>query len=312
MNVGLRQLRAFLAVAKYGSFSRAAEEVAVSQSAVSFAVQQLENELGLRLFDRTTRQVRMTAVGETLAASGARLLVELDTLLKELKDTGQRRRGRVVMACVPSVARGLMPRCVEHCTGKWPEISFAIEDIAARDVIAKVERGDVEFGLSGGEIDASELYVEELTRDPFVLACRQDDELARSKAVAWGKLCGRRLVMLNNTSGSRPQILDTLTKARVQAQISLELAQPSSVLAMVEANLGVAVVPQLVAPIESHPVLTTRRLVKPSVSRTIFLLKRRDRSLSPAASAVWSALIELFRAPERRTKIKAGDSRIRS
>jgi len=302
MNVGLRQLRAFLAVAKYGSFSRAAEEVAVSQSAVSFAVQQLESELGLRLLDRTTRQVRMTAVGETLAASGARLLGELDALLKELKDTGQQRRGRVVLACVPSVARGLMPGCVEYCTKKWPDISFAIEDIAARDVIARVERGDVEFGISGGDIDASELHIEDLVRDQFVLACRRDDELARSETVAWGKLSGRRLVMLNNTSGSRPQILDTLAKAEVQAQISLELAQPSSVLAMVEAKLGVAVVPQLVAPIKSHPALTTRKLVKPSVSRTIFLLKRRDRSLSPAASAVWGALIELFRTPERRVK----------
>jgi DNA-binding transcriptional LysR family regulator len=89
MNVGLRQLRAFLAVAKCGSFGRAAEEVAVSQSAVSFAVQQLENELGLRLLDRTTRQVRVTAVGETLAASATRLLAELDTVLRELKDTGR-------------------------------------------------------------------------------------------------------------------------------------------------------------------------------------------------------------------------------
>lgn len=300
MNVGLRQLRAFLAVAKHGSFSRAAEEVAVSQSAVSFAVQQLERELGLLLLDRTTRRVGMTAVGATLAASGSRLLAELDAVLKELKDVGQRRRGKVVMACVPSVARGFMPRCVEYCANRWPEISFAIEDIAAKEVVARVERGDVEFGLSGGEIDAAELHVEDLAQDPFVLACRRDDELAKSKTVAWGQLSGKSLVMLSHTSGSRLQILQTLTKAGVQAKISLELAQPSSVLAMVEARLGVAVVPLLVAPTEDHRTLTTRKLVKPSVSRTIFLLRRRDRSLSPAASAVWSALIELFGAPECR------------
>lgn len=298
MNVGLRQLRAFLAVAKCGSFGRAAEEVGVSQSAISFAVQQLENELGLRLLDRTTRQVRMTAAGESLAASATRLLAELDTVLRELKDTGQRRRGRIVMACVPSVARGLMPGCVEYCARKWPDISFAIEDIAAKDVVAKVKRGDVEFGVAGGYIDVSELHVEALTKDPFVLACRRDDVLARSKVVPWRKLSGRRLVMLDNTSGSRPQIMDTLTEAGVKAQIVLELAQPSSVLAMVEAKLGIAVVPTLVAPIESHPALTVRRLVRPSVSRSIFLLKRRDRSLSPAASAVWSALAELFRSRE--------------
>ncbi len=304
MNIGLRQLRAFLAVAKHGSFRRAAEEVAVSQSAVSFAVQQLESELGLRLLDRTTRQVRMTAVGESLAASGSRLIGELDTVLKELKDAGRRRRGRVVMACVPSVAHGFMPKCVEHCAAKWPEVSFAIEDIAAREVVAKVERGDVEFGVSGGNIAASELHVEDLATDPFVLACRRDDELAGLKTVAWGRLTGRRLVMLNNTSGSRPQILETLTRTGVHAEIALELAQPSSVLAMVEARLGVAVVPLLVAPAEDHPTLTTRRLVKPSVSRTIFLLRRRDRSLSPAASAVWSALIELFGTPQRQTTVR--------
>lgn len=294
MNVGLRQLRAFLAVAKHGSFSRAAEEVAVSQSAVSFAVQQLENELELKLLDRTTRQVKMTAVGETLAASGARLLAELDTVLKELKETGQRRRGKVVMACVPSVARGLMPACVEYCRTTWPEITFAIEDIAAKEVVAKVERGDVEFGLSGGDILGSELYLEQLTKDPFVLACRQDDDLARSKAVPWVKLSGRRLVMLNNTSGSRSQIFEALKKTGVEVQIALELAQPSSVLAMVEAKLGVAVVPLLVAPTAADAALTTRRLVRPSVSRSITLLRRRDRSLSPAASAVWSTLIQLF------------------
>jgi DNA-binding transcriptional LysR family regulator len=299
MNVGLRQLRVFFAVARHGSFSRAAEEVAVSQSAVSFAIQQLETELGLRLLDRTTRQVRMTAAGETLAASGSRLIAELDSILKELKDVGERRRGRVVLACVPSVARGFMPRCVEHCAAKWPEVSFAIEDVAAKEVVAKVKRGDVEFGVSGGDIDEAELYVEALARDPFVLACRRDDELARSKSVAWSRLSGRRLVMLNNTSGSRPQILDTLTRAGVHAEISVELAQPSSVLAMVEARLGIAVVPLLVAPTETDRILTTRKLVRPAVSRTIFLLRRRDRSLSPAASAVWATLRELFGADRK-------------
>lgn len=294
MNVGLRQLRVFLAVAKHGSFSRAAEHVAASQSAVSLAVQQLETELGVRLLDRTTRQVRMTLVGQTLAATGSRLIGELDATLNELRDIGKQHRGRVVMACVPSVARGLMPKCVAYCAKKWPEVAFSIEDIAARDVIAKVQRGDVELGLSGGEIAGSELYVESLMQDPLVLVTHQEDMLARRKSVPWIKLSGRRLIMLNNTSGSRQQIVDTLAGTGVHSEIFLELAQPSSVLAMVEASLGVAVVPELVAPYASHPILATRKLVTPSVSRTIFLVRRRDRSLSPAASAVWNALQHLF------------------
>ena len=294
MNVGLRQLRIFLAVAKHGSFSRAAEQVAASQSAVSLAVQQLETELGVKLLDRTTRQVRMTSVGQTLAAAGSRLVGELDAMLNELRDVGKHHRGRVVMACVPSVARGLMPKCVEYCAEKWPEITFAIEDIAASDVIAKVQRGDVEMGLSGGAIEDLELHVEGLMQDPLVLVTRREDALARRRTVPWIKLSGRRLIMLNNTSGSRQLIVDTLARAGVRSEIFLELAQPSSVTAMVEANLGVAVVPELVSPYADHPFLATLKLVTPSISRKVFLLRRRDRSLSPAASAVWDALQHLF------------------
>src|SRR5271156_6073525 len=122
MNVALRQIRAFLAVAKHGSFSRAAQDVGLSQSAISLSVRQLENELGLKLLDRTPRQVLLTAVGETLAANGSRLIDELDSTLRELRDIGVQHRGRVAMACVPAVARSLMPRCVEYCAAKWPSV----------------------------------------------------------------------------------------------------------------------------------------------------------------------------------------------
>jgi DNA-binding transcriptional LysR family regulator len=100
--------------------------------------------------------------------------------------------------------------------------------------------------------------------------------------------------MLNNTSGSRQQIVETFARLEIRASIALELAQPSSVLGMVEAGLGVAVMPEMVAPHQSHPVLVTRPLVRPSESRNILLFKRRDRSLSPAAQVVWQSLYELF------------------
>lgn len=305
MNIALRQLRIFLAVAKHGSFSRAAEEVGASQSAMSLAVQQLETELGVKLLDRTTRQMRLTTVGQTLVANGSRLIGELDITLKELRDIGEQRRGRVIMACVPSVARGLMPGCIDYCAKKWPEVSFAIEDIAARDVVAKVLRGDIEFGLSSGDIDTSELDIKELMQDPFVLVCRRSDTFVHRKTVSWHQLGDRRLIMLNNTSGSRQLIVETLGHLSVKPEIFLELAQPSSVLAMVEAGLGIAVVPEMVAPYTTHPELVTRKLVKPAVSRTILLFRRYDRSLSPAATAVWETLIHLYGSPRPRQRNSA-------
>jgi DNA-binding transcriptional LysR family regulator len=296
MNVGLRQLRAFLAVARRGSFTRAAEDVALSQSAVSLSVRQLENELGLKLLDRTTRQVQLTAVGSTLVATGSRLIDELDATLRELRDIGEQHRGRVVMACVPAVARSLMPKCVVDCATKWPGISLSIDDSAASEVIRKVARGEVEFGIASGEIAGADLLVQPLMDDPFRLVCRRDDPLAARHSVRWTQLTGRRLVMLDNTSGSRQVIEAALSSTGTQVEVFLELAQPSSVLGMVETGVGIAIVPQLAAPRSDDAVLATLRLVRPVVNRTILLLRRRDRSLSPAASAVWAALLHLYRS----------------
>ena len=294
MNVGLRQLRAFLSVARRGSFTRAAEDVGLSQSALSLSVRQLENELGLKLLDRTTRQVQLTSVGQTLVATGSRLVDELDATLRELRDIGEQHRGQVVMACVPAVARSMMPKCVAYCSAKWPNVSLSIDDTAASDVIRKVGRGEVEFGIASGDISSSELHVQALMEDPFCLVCRRDDPLAKKRNVHWAKLAGRRLVMLSNTSGSRQVIEATLASAGTQVEVFLELAQPSSVLGMVEAGVGIAVVPELAAPRKDDTVLATLRLVKPEVNRTVLLLRRRDRSLSPAATAVWNALLHLY------------------
>jgi DNA-binding transcriptional LysR family regulator len=296
MNVGLRQLRAFLAVARRGSFTRAAEDVALSQSAVSLSVRQLENELGLKLLDRTTRQVQLTAIGSTLVATGSRLIDELDATLRELRDIGEQHRGRVVMACVPAVARSLMPKCVVYCASKWPSISLSIDDSAASEVIRKVARGEAEFGIASGEIASADLLVQPLVDDPFRLVCRRDDPLAAKHSVRWTQLTGRRLVMLDNTSGSRQVIEAALSSTGTQVEVFLELAQPSSVLGMVESGVGIAIVPQLAAPRSDDAVLATLRLVRPAVNRTILLLRRRDRSLSPAASAVWAALLHLYRS----------------
>ena len=294
MNANLRQLRAFIAVAKRGNFSRAAEDIGSSQSALSLTVRQLETELGIKLLDRTTRQVSLTAAGETLVASGSRLIEELDATLRELRDIGQQRRGRVILACVPSVARSLMPRCVKYCANKWPNITLSINDIAASEVVRRVSLGEFEFGLASGDINSAALEIHSLAEDPFVLVCRRDDPWTTKRSIAWSQLSERPLLMLNNTSGSQRLIETTLLRTETRVAVFLELAQPSSVLAMVEAKLGVAVIPALAGPRPDDPALTTRRLIKPEVSRTILLFRRRDRSLSPAASAVWATLVQLY------------------
>jgi DNA-binding transcriptional LysR family regulator len=299
MNVSLRQLRIFLAVARHRSFSRAARDVGLTQSAASLSVRQLEAELGLQLVDRTTRQVHLTAAGAHLVANLSRLTEELDATLRELRDIGVQHRGRVKLACVPTVARSLMPGCVARCAIDWPNVSLEIDDTAATDVIRKVTGGEVEFGIASGEPELPGLHAEPLLPDPFHLVCRRDDPVAASGTVTWNQLAGRRLVMLNNTSGSRQVIEATLAQTGTQADICLELAQPGSVLGMVEAGIGIAILPELAAPKRDDSLFAVCALTEPHVTRTMLLLRRRDRSLSPAAAAVWATLVGLYGGHER-------------
>jgi len=114
-------------------------------------------------------------------ASGSRLVGELDATLQQLRDIGVQHRGHVMMACVPAVARSLMPKCVEYCLEKWPNVSLSIDDSAATEVVRKVARGEVEFGIASGKVANSELHVEPLVEDPFRLWCRRDDPMAASR-----------------------------------------------------------------------------------------------------------------------------------
>src|SRR6201996_8985832 len=101
LNVTLRQLRVFIEVSRLRSFSRAGDEIGLTQSAVSRCVRELETEIGLKLIDRTTREVQLTDVGANLVGSVSRLLTDLDEALREIRDLGEQRRGRVIVAGVP-------------------------------------------------------------------------------------------------------------------------------------------------------------------------------------------------------------------
>src|ERR1700722_12517016 len=148
MNVTLRQLRVFIEVARLQSFSRAGDEIGLTQSAVSRCVRGLEAEIGLKLVDRTTREVQLTDVGANLVGSVSRLLSDLDEALREIRDLGEQRRGRVIVAASPTVACRLMPGVISVCEQQYPLISLGLRDDLQSDVVRKVKSGEVDFGLA--------------------------------------------------------------------------------------------------------------------------------------------------------------------
>ncbi|MDR7008223.1 LysR substrate-binding domain-containing protein [Paraburkholderia strydomiana] len=292
MNVTLRQLRVFIEVARLQSFSRAGDEIGLTQSAVSRCVRELEGEIGLKLIDRTTREVQLTDVGGNLVASVSRLLIDLDDALREIREIGEQRRGRVVVAASPTVACRLMPGVLASCSERFPHIALGLRDDVQSDVVRKVKSGEVDFGMVIGPFAADDLLSESLMTDSFCLVCRDDHPLARQKEIGWADLEGQPLVMLDYASGSRPIIDAVMHEYGVNANVVQELGHSATVFGLVEAGIGVSVLPWLALPLPAGAALAARPLV-PRAERTVELVRRRDRSLSPAAEAVWDLIREL-------------------
>ncbi|WP_244828060.1 LysR family transcriptional regulator [Caballeronia sp. TF1N1] len=292
MNVTLRQLRVFIEVSRLRSFSRAGDEIGLTQSAVSRCVRELEGEIGLKLIDRTTREVQLTDVGVNLVGTVSRLIADLDSALHEVRELGQQKRGRVIVAASPTVACRLMPRVIASCLREFPLVTLILRDDVQSDVLRQVKSGEADFGVVIGPLADDALHGQPVMTDSFCLVARRDHPLAHESGAPWEALAGERLVMLDQASGSRPIIDAVMQRHGVQAQVVQELGHPATVFGLVEAGVGVSVLPWLALPLPADSSLIALPL-EPRAERTVELVRRRDRSLSPAAESVWSLIAAL-------------------
>lgn len=295
MNVTLRQLRALVAVQRTGSFSRAAAQLGVTQSATSLSIAQLEAELGQRLLDRTTHHVQLTEVGANLVPTAARLIGEIDEVLGELVDTGAQRRGRVTLSSVPAVTSRLLPQVLLRCRERYPRMAVELSDDHAADVVRKVLQGEANLGLTGATaVQDDRLQAEPLLDDPFCLIVPRAHALARRRRLRWAALDGVPLVMLNSSAGTRQLVNDALEQAGARPLSVVTLSQPASIWGMVAAGLGASILPRLATPEPAHPGIAVVPLHAPAVSLRLCAIRRRDRSLSPAAGGLLEVLRECF------------------
>ncbi|RYX97825.1 MAG: LysR family transcriptional regulator [Comamonadaceae bacterium] len=300
-HVTLRQLRVFLSVAEGGNFSRAGEGIGLTQPAVSRSIVELESQLGVRLLDRTTREVSLTAAGQSLAASATRILEELDQALLEVSGLAAARVGKVRVASSPTLSAHLMPACIAACALEAPDIRFMLLDRIQQDVLASVRSGEVDFGVVVEPPSPDDLYCETILADPFVLVLLESNPLARKKSakpVKWAELDGEPLVLLDHASGSRRLIDDALAAHGATCEVHQELGHPTTVFRMVEAGIGISVMPALSVPQSGFAALTSRPLV-PTLKRDIMLVRRRNRALSPLADYVWNLIRMQFLKPKR-------------
>ena len=298
MNVTLRQLRVFQSVARTRNFSRTGEAVGLTQPAVSRAIAELERELGLRLLDRTTRDVELTEAGRSLSARLDRALDELDAMLADVAGLADADGGKVRVASSPTLSAYLMPGCIAASAREAPRVRLLLLDRIQQDVLESVRNGEVDFGMVVEPASVVDLQCEPILHDPFVLVTPESHRLARGASVRWKALDGQPLVLLDAASGSRRYVDDALARHGAVGKIEQELSHPTTVLQMVEAGIGLTVMPRLAVPPGGLPGLAVRPLL-PRVERTVMLVRRSDRALSPVAERVWGIVSATVRARKR-------------
>jgi LysR family transcriptional regulator, carnitine catabolism transcriptional activator len=285
MNISTRQLRAFLALVETRNFTRAAAAINLSQPAYSSLIRQLEDALGVQLFDRSTRRVELTADGEAFEASARRLVDEFEVAISDMHERATRRTGRVSIALLPSLAADWLPRVLAGFRTEHPGIEFQVADVLSEPCIERVRGGQADFALAATRADTPELRAEPFCSDDFHLVCPAGHPLAALANPRPRDLAPWPFIHLSRTSSVR-QYIDAATLPNTLPPV-LEVEQLATVAGMVRTGLGISIVPALALYPFRTKELVVRPLQWPGLKRRIYLVRRRDRSLSVAAQGFY-------------------------
>ncbi|MCP5074473.1 MAG: LysR family transcriptional regulator [Rhodobacteraceae bacterium] len=289
--INLRHLRAFVAVARDGNFTRAAERLLLSQSALTVTVRQLEDHLGVSLFNRTTRQVTLTLDGENFLSAAEKLITDFEGAIAAVRYSATQRQGAVSIAVLPSLAINLLRPVIQRFHDNHPEIHVTLRDDNGRGVHRQILDHDADFVISNVWQRYPELEFTPLTSDRFGVVCRCNDPLAAAEEpLQWSAIDEQRLFVMAGDTGVYRALYDTPEFAQRFPTPAGEVLAMVTLVEMVRNGLGVTVLPELARPAAVMTELVFRRLVNPVIYRKLCLIRRRNEALSPGARRAWDSI----------------------
>jgi DNA-binding transcriptional LysR family regulator len=285
MNVTLRQLQAFTGVYRTRSITRAARELGITQSAASLLIQQLEAQLGVKLFDRSTRSVQPTLAADEAVHAAERMLGDALGLSRRMRDLAQARAGRVAFLASAGTASALLPSVLAKFRAGYPDIEIDMRDVAADDLVPRLIATDAEFAIGSVEGEFAELTIETLTRGRLSAIGRRTADFAARRALTWDELAQMPTIAMRGETRIRMQIDQALGTQGKHLNPTYEVTLINTALAMTAQGLGLAILPATMLPADQFPTLIAKPLIRPAITRPVSLLQRQGRTLSPAAQA---------------------------
>jgi DNA-binding transcriptional LysR family regulator len=283
MSVSLRQIRSFVAIAQLGSFTKAAKALNLSQPSLTVQIRQLEAALGVRVLDRNTHSAAPTTLGRALLPSFQRVLRELDTMLADARDVAAKRRGIVRLACLPSFAATLLPGVIADFRALYPGVGFVVKDAVGRRVAAMVKSDTVDFGVTAGETKDPELERLALMEDRLHAVFPRDHALGRARRITPRLLAQHPLILMDEESTVRALVDAGFAAHGLVASPAFEATYMTTAVGMVQAGLGVALLPSSAIEARPNERVASRPIDARAFIRRIWVVRLSGRSLPPAA-----------------------------
>lgn len=287
-----RQLDAYVAVAQLRSFGAAAERLALTTSAVSQLVSELEDAVGFRLFDRSTRRVALSAAGRDFLEPAQAVLRQMELTGRAAEDVRSRAAGLVRVAAPLAIAATILPPLIEAFNRERPKVVVHIQDTAVERLCDAVADTEVDFGIGPDRAVGSAVVRETLFTSPWVLWCAPTHALAGQGAVRWPQLREVPLVAAGRDHESGVAQMhrnlpddDRITPVEIVEHVTTALG-------LAACGLKATLAPAYVDGLAGALGLVMRRIVEPEVQRSVCLYRPARRSTSPAAEAFGEFLLQ--------------------
>ncbi len=280
----VRDLQVFLSVAKHLNFTRAGDEVHLSQPSVSVRMRQLERDLGSKLFEQLGKKVALTEAGQLLIPFATRVIAAMDDARHAIDEMQGLERGTLRIGASTTPGMYLIPRTIAQFKQCYPKIDVHLAVKDTRQIEEGVIRNEFDFGFVGGHLAGDEVDVLPWMTDHLVLVVPCNHILARKKSVKVADLCKERFILREPGSATRAAVVTHLQKSDLKVETVMEMENPESVKRAVQSGLGLAFISRFAVETE----LKAKSLVAVSVNgldinRELKIVRRKDKHLGRAA-----------------------------
>src|SRR5882757_3000882 len=299
-DVSIKHIRAASSVAVYGSFTAAAADLGMTQSAVSRLVLQLERQLGVSLFLRSTRNVILTAPGREFTASTQRLLADLAAQVDNARALGGQIRGRLIISCLLSLTHHVVPEAVLKYRKAHPGVEIHLREGLGSEVYEDVRSGLADFGVGNVTALGEEVVSDDGVQESCFAILPSRHPLRAKATLSLRELRNEPFVSLPTGSGLRQQIDSVATANGIVLKHSTVVEQFGTLFDFVAADVGISIVPASALPPRAPRGVVVKKLVSPPLVRRIGILRLKNRPLTPAATGFLDIFRPLFLSALRR------------